>query len=413
MRRLLAHCSVWLVLAPLASGAEAQTSDRWQACRQAPTRTCLFAEAIQRVRDDAPSRDIPRYAEWESGLYVRLSAIAEAKKDRALFTEAKRVVSAHAVLQASREAALRTIALAEVRAGFVDDAVRTIDGVGDLGPVPAEIVAALAVSGRLPYALTIAEHTAVPAARAQAWSRLARATRNAAYLEKAAASIRDIGDAYEHGAQSQYLAVAQADLGQIARARRTIRDIGLRAYEALALADIAGLTGNAAFLDEAKRRAAGLNEQPIDQDAWRAIFQTQIAMGRLSDALQSLKRPELETLPGTLADDAGALAAAYWIKSGSKSAEGVLTDILNGYAERFWGPARYALAVGLADAGRFDSALLMAFLSDEPNVDWAVAHIALRMAQAQSIPRALELIDKVKEPGARSPALARIAILLP
>lgn len=414
MMWLLARWSVWLAAVAFATpDLFAQPSDTWQACRNAPTRACMFSEAVRRLRDDAPARDIPRFAEWESGLYVRLSVIAEIKQDRALFAEAKRVVSAHAVLEGTREVAIRTIALAEVRAGFVDDAARTIQGVSDPGPVPAEIAGALAASGRRTEALIFAARIPTPTARAWAWSRLARVTRDPAYLDEAALCIRDIADAYEQGAQSQHLAVAQADLGQIARARRTVRDIGLRAYEALALAEIAGLTGNAQYLDDARRRAAGLNEQPVEQEAWRAIFRTQIAMGRLPDALQSLKRPELETLPGTMADDAGTLAAAYWIKDGPKSAEAVLTGILNGYAERFWGPARYALAVGLADAGRFDSALLMAFLSDEPNVDWAVAHIAVRLAQSQALPKALDLIDKVKDPGARSPALARIATLLP
>ncbi len=413
MIRLLARYSISIAVAAFAApDAAAQPADAWTACRKAPTRACIFDEAIRRARDDAPARDVPRFAVWESGLHERLSQIAEAKRDRALFAEAKRVANSRLVLEGARDTALQMIALAEVRAGFVSDAVRTIEGLSDPGAAPAEIAAALAGSGRLGEALEIIERTRVPAARALAWIRLARATRNAAWLDKAWVSMRAIEDAYEQSAQHRNLAVAHAELGRVDRALRTIPDIAVRAYQALALADIARLTGDASHLDQAKRRAAGLNDQLVDLEAWRAIVRVQIALGRLTDAVQSLKRPELESQPGTLADDAGELAAAYWIKDGPKKAEAVLNEVLRGYADRFWGPARFALAVGLADAGRFDSALLMAFLSDESDVDWALAQIAVAQAKSGDLKSALDTADKIRAPGARSPALARIAARL-
>ncbi|HJQ59700.1 MAG TPA: hypothetical protein VJ890_22520 [Vineibacter sp.] len=355
---------------------------------------------------------MPRYVVWEGGLYTRLSEIAEAKKDRALFAEAKRLVNTRTVLNGARETALQAIALAEVRAGLVADAAETVAAISDPGPVPAEIAVALATSGRIGDALALIGQTSSASARAWAWIRLARATRDPVWFDKASASIRDIADPDEHASQSRHLAVAQADLGRVEHALRTIGAIGDRAYQALALAEIARVTRNATHVDEAKRRVGGLNERLIDLEAWRAVVRTQIALGRLADAHLTLKRPGLEAQTGTLADDAGELAAAYWIKEGPRKAEAVLMDILRGFAERFWAPARYALAIGLADAGRIDSALLMAFLNDEANVDWALAHIAVVQARTGAIRDGLETADKVKDPGARSPALAKIAALL-
>lgn len=412
--RLLVWCSsLFLAAVPDVPDAGAQSSAIWRNCREAPTRACIFTEAVQRVRDDAPARDLPRYGVWESSLYVRLSEIAEAKKDRALFADAKRLVDTRKVLQSARDKALGTIAQAEARAGFVDDAVRTIEGVSDPGPAPAVVAVALFRAGQPEEARRVIERTESASARTWGWIRLARATRDPAWLSRATESLRDIEDAYEYSSRSRDLAVAQADLGLTDRALRTTRDIGMRAYEALALTEIATLTGDGGYLARAKHRAAGLSGGPLDVEVWRSIVRAEIAFGKLDDALRTLRRPELEAQAGTLADDAGELAAAYWLKEGPKRAESVLNEVLTGYADRFWGAARYALAIGLADAGRFDSALLMAFINDEANVDWALAHIAVRQAQSRAFRDALDTADKIKDPGARSPALAKIAAKLP
>jgi hypothetical protein len=350
---------------------------------------------------------------WESSLYVRLSEIAEARKDRALFAEAKRLVDSRKVLQAARDKAMGTIAQAEARAGFAEDAARTIEGIPDPGQAPATVAVALFKAGQAAEARRVIERTESASARTWAWIRLARATRDPAWLSRATETLRDIEDAYEYSSQSRHLAVAQADLGLTDHALRTIRDIGMRAYEALALTEIATLTANSDYLARAKRRATGLSGSPLDVEVWRSIVRTEIAFGKLNDALRTLRRPELEAQAGTLADDAGELAAAYWVREGPQKAEAVLNDVLTGYADRFWGAARYALAIALADAGRFDSALLMAFINDEANVDWALAHIAVKQAQAHAFGDALDTADKIKDPGARSPALAKIAAMLP
>lgn len=412
--RLLVWCSVlFLAAVPGVPAAVGQSSPGWRTCRETPTKACIFAEAVQRARDDAPSRDLPRYGIWESSLHVRLSEIAEAKRDRALFAEAKRLVDSRKFLESARNKALAMIAEAEARAGFSDDAVRTIEGISDPGPAAATIAVSLFKAGQAAEARRVVERTESVSARTLGWIRLARLTRDPAWLAEAVASMRNIEDAYEHSSQGRHLAVAQADLGLTDVALRTIRDIGMRAYEALALTEIATLTGKSDYLAKAKRRATGLSGSPLDVEVWRSIVRAEIAFGKLDEALRTLRRPELEAQAGTLADDAGELAAAYWIKDGPKRAEAVLNEVLAGYADRFWGAARYALAVGLADAGRFDSALLMAFINDEANVDWALAHIAIRQAQARAFRDALDTADKIKDPGARSPTLAKIAAMLP
>jgi hypothetical protein len=138
-----------------------------------------------------------------------------------------------------------------------------------------------------------------------------------------------------------------------------------------------------------------------------------IALGRLEDAQATLEGPDFEARPDALADSTGELAAAYWLRDGRQKAEIILDKVLAHYAEHFWSPARYALVRGLADAGRFDSALLMAFVNEPAMVDRALGYVAIRRAEAGAFNGAVDTADKIKDPDVRSPALARIAALLP
>jgi hypothetical protein len=403
----------FLIAALAVPEALAQAPDAWSACRARPTRACVYAEAVQRLRDDAPARDVPRHAFWESNLHQRLTQIAEAGKDRALFADAARLVAAYHPVGQDREAQQRTIAAAQARAGLIEDAAAAIAGMDDPGDVPAEIAVFLVRSGRTQPALDLAGRTSPPASQAQAWLRLAQEMRDPRLLDRAAPLVRDIDDDAERNRQLRLLAIARAGLGQIEEARRTSRDIAAGKEQAIALAEIGRLTTDHAWVEEAKRRVLTLDDRLGDPQAWRAIVRAEIALGRWPGAAETLRRPELELQPDIVAEGAGLLAVAYWVRHGQRRAEDILNDTMRGYADRFWGQSRYQIVVGLADIGRFDSALLMAFLNDESLVDPALAYVAVRQGEAGAVAAALDTADKIKDPGARSPALARLSAMLP
>jgi hypothetical protein len=408
----LPRYSVWLVAVMFAApGAAAQPSQSWQACRQQPTRACLFAESIEHARDDAPARDVPRFTIWQSNLHERLARIAEAKKDRALFAEARRLAATPATPGASRDAALRMVAQAQARAGFTDDATETVATAGDPGAVPREIVVFLATTGRVDEALVVLERISSPSSRADARIRLARVTHNIRQLDRVWRDIRQIEDSYTQSSITRDLAVAQAALGQVDQALTAIEGIGVRAHQAYALAELARLLRNPDYLAAAKKYAAGL--QDAEPETFQILVRADIALGRLEDAQATLEGPDFEARPDALADSTGELAAAYWLRDGRQKAEIVLDKVLAHYAEHFWSPARYALVRGLADAGRFDSALLMAFVNEPAMVDRALGYVAIRRAEAGAFNGAVDTADKIKDPDVRSPALARIAALLP
>jgi tetratricopeptide (TPR) repeat protein len=364
------------------------------------------------MRDDAPARDVPRFAIWESGLHERVMQVAEAAKDHALFSEARRLVISRFRAGPDRDAQLRLIAAAEARAGLIEDAARTVKGMADPGPVPAEIATFLARAGRLRAAIEVVEQTASSASRSWAWIRLAQAVRDHDLLDKAATTLRDVADDAERNRQLRHLAIRRAELGDIAEARRVVREITVGKDRATALAEIGRLTGDAAPVNEAKERVLSLDDRLGDPQAWRAIIRAEIALGRWRSAAETLRRPELELQPDIVADGAGQLAVAYWVRDGQRKAEDVLNDAMKGYGDRFWGQARYQMVVGLADAGRFDSALLMAFMNDEGLVDAALSYIAIRQGEAHAFNAALDTADKVKDPGYRSPALAKLSAML-
>jgi hypothetical protein len=235
-------------------------------------------------------------------------------------------------------------------------------------------------------------------------------TRDPRHLDRAAEAIRDIEDAEEQSAANRSLAIALADLGLRDEALQRVRETTVRAHRVHALASIAEHARDPALLAQAKALAAGLEDRV--PSAWQAIVHAEIAFGRLAAARQSLKRPEFEMQADLMAQSAGALAAIHWLRDGQKKAEAVLDDVLAGYADRYWGPARYALMAGLADAGRFDSARLMAFVNDPEMVDRAFAYIAVRQAESGAFDDAMATADAIQGPESRSPALARIASLL-
>ncbi len=403
--------SVWLMAMALAvPGAAAAPSEEWQACRRNPTRTCVFAEAIARLRDDAPPGRDPQFAEWDQLLYLRLSEIAAAKRDRALFDEAKRSAEANLIAD-SRRSALRWVAAAQARAGFADDAARTLDD-GDGGGFAAEAIAmARARAGQMPAAIAAVEGLASIDMQVRTLVRIARATRNARYLDRAATAIRGLDDGYEQSALWPLLAVAHAELGALEPALDAVRRSAVSYHRAQALADIAALTQDPRRLGEARGYATGFDGRGHEDEVWAAIARAEIALGVLDGARTTLETHLTPSPSRALAAEVGALAAVYWLRGDKQVAEKLIDALLGGT----WtiGEARAVLARRLIAAGRFDEARQVSFLADEITFDNLSADIALKQAEAGAFDAALATADMIQHPARRSPTLAEIAALIP
>ncbi len=403
--------SIWLMAAAIAAPAAATPPGAgWQACRAAPTRDCVFAEAIGRMRDDAPPGRDPQFAEWDSLLYLRLSEIAAAKKDRALFDEAKRSAEANEIAEA-RRSALRWVAAAQAKAGFTDDAARTLDD-GDAGGFAAEEIAlALARAGRPDDAVAAEERLTSTEARLRTLTRLARATRDPAYLDRALALVRGLDDGYEQSALRPGLALAYAELGQVEQAVRVARTTAVSYHRAQALAAIAAVTRDAALLVEARSFATGFDGRGSEDEVWAALARAEVVLGVLPGARLTLEAHIGQAPSRALAAVVGELAAAHWL-GGDKVAAGKLVDQLLAGSWTI-GEARAVLARRLIAADRFDEARQVSFLADEITFDNLSAEIALKQAQARAFAEALQSADKIQHPGRRSPTLAEIAALMP
>jgi hypothetical protein len=410
MSRFLARWPLWLVVAAFATTNAAAQSQSWQACRKAPTRACVFAEAIGRLRDDAPPGRDRQFAEWDGLLYLRLSEIAAAMKDRALFDEAKRSAESNQIAD-ERRSALRWVAAAQARAGFADDAAKTLDD-GDAGGFAAEEIAvALARAGRPMAAMAAEERLTSTEARLRALERLARATRDPAYLDRALALVRALDDGYEQSALRPALAVAYAELGQADQALRVARAIAVSYHRAQALAGIAAVTRDAGLLVEARSDATGFDGRGHEDEVWAALARAEIALGVLQGARTTLQTHLGPSPSRALAAAAGELAAVHWLGGEKTVAEKLIDQLLVGS----WtiGEARAVLARRLIAAERFDEARQVSFLADEITFDNLSAEIALKQAEARAFVEAVETADRIQHPARRSPTLAEIAALMP
>jgi len=403
--------SIWFMAMALAtSGAAAPPSDAWQACRRDPTRACVFAEAIAHVRDDAPPGRDPQFAEWDQLLYLRLSEIAAAKKDRALFDEAKRSAEANLIAD-SRRSALRWVAAAQARAGFADDAVKTLDDGDDGGFAMEAIALARARAGQVEAALAAARRLTSGEAQVRALVRLARAARDTRYLDNAATVIRALDDGYEQSALWPLLAFAHAELGGLEPALEVVRRIAVSYHRAQALANIAALTRDPRRLVEARSYATGFDDRGHEDEVWAALARAEIALGVLQGARTTLETHMPRSPSRALAAAAGELAAVHWLAGDKQVAEKLIDELLVGS----WtiGEARAVLARRLIAAGRFDEARQVSFLADEITFDNLSAEIALKQAQARTFDTALATADTIQHPARRTPTLAEIAAMLP
>ncbi|HKU98154.1 MAG TPA: hypothetical protein VJR58_22880 [Vineibacter sp.] len=411
MNRRWMRWSVGLAAMVLAtSGAAAPPSEAWQACRRDPTRACVFAEAISRVRDDAPPGRDPQFAEWDQLLYLRLSEIAAAKKDRTLFDEAKRSAESNLIAD-SRRSALRWVAAAQARAGFADDAIKTLDD-GDDGGFAAEAIAlAQARAGQREAALAAVQRLTSRDAQIRALVRLARAARDARYLESAARVIQTLDDGYEQSASWPLLAIAHAELGALEPALEAVRRSAVSYHRAQALADIAALTHDPRRLIEARGYATGFDGRGHEDEVWAAVARAEIALGVLPGARTTLEAHLPRSPSRALAAAAGELAAAHWLGGDKQVAEKLIDELLVGS----WtiGEARAVLARRLIAAGRFNEARQVSFLADEITFDNLSAEIALKQAEARAFDAALATADMIQHPARRSPTLAEIAAMLP
>ena len=410
MTRLRARWLVWFVAALFAvGGAEAQPPNAWQACLKAPTRNCVFAEAIGRMRDDAPpGRDL-RFADWDRLLYLRLSEIAAAKKDRSLFDEAKRSAESNPDDE-SRRSALRWVAAAQARAGFVDDAARTLYDGDDGGFAGEEIAVALAQAGRTDDALQKAQGLLSAEAQVRALLRLARTTKDARYLARALAVARELDDGYAQSGLRPSIAIAHAELGQIDQAILLARATAVSYHRAQALAGIAAVTRNARLLSEARSFAVGFDGRGHDDEVWAALARAEIVLGVLQGARATLETHIPQAPSRALAAVAGELAAVHWLNGDKPAAEKLIDELLGGS----WtiGEARAVLARRLIASGRFDEARQVSFLADEITFDNLSAEIALKQAEGRGFKEALETADKIQHPARRSPTLAEIAAMM-
>jgi hypothetical protein len=382
----------------------------WRACRKAPTRACVFDEAIARMRDDAPSGRDPQFADWDRLFYLRLSEIAAARKDRDLFDEAKRSAESNQDRD-TRRSALRWVAASQARAGLPDDAVKTLEDGDDGGFAAEEIALALVRAGQDDAAMKTVRRLAPVDRQVRALVRLARATRKSSYLDRALSLIRDMDDGYEQSALRPLVAVAHAELGQPDQALRVVRGIAVSYHRAQALAGLAAIARDARQLSEARSYAMGFDGRGHEDEVWAAIARAEIALGVLDGARMTLASHIAAEPSRALAAVAGELAAVYWLKGDKSAAEKTIDELLVGS----WtiGEARAVLARRLITAGRFDDARQVSFLADEITFDNLSAEIALKQAQGHAFADALETADKIQHPARRSPTLAEIAALMP
>ncbi|MCW5747036.1 MAG: hypothetical protein KIT36_12670 [Alphaproteobacteria bacterium] len=411
-RRLAHRWLVWLALAaPIAPPAAAQPSDAWTVCRQQPTRACVLAEAMARLRSDAPPAQDPKFADWERLLYLRLTEMAVAGKDSGLFDAARRSATLNTDA-ATRRSALRWVSAGEARAGMIDEALKTLaDGEDDGDFAATEIALALARAGRKDEAAAMVSRLALPEARLHTLLRLGQATRDTHYLDLAAAMIRDIDDAYLQSKLRPDLAIAYAELGHLDEAHRAVRGIAVSYHRALALAGIAALTRDARLLSEARSYATGFDGRGQDDEVWAALARAEITLGVLDGARKTLEG-QLPARPSRpLATAVGELSAAYWLEGEHQLAKTLIDTLLGG--SWFIGEARAVLARRLIAAGRLDDARQESFLADEITFDNLSAEIALKQAAARDFRAALQTADKIQHPARRSPTLAEIAALLP
>lgn len=410
MIRLPIRVSIWLLLAALAAPA-AEAQSPWQDCRKAPTRVCVFAEAVSRMRDDAPPGRSPQFAEWDRLVYLRISEIAAAGKDRDLFDEARRSAESNQDPD-TRRSALRWIAASQARAGLPDDALKTLEPGDDGGFAAEEIALAMARAERTDAAMAMVRKL-VPADRqVRALARLARESRQPVYLDQALALIRDMEDGHEQSASRPRIAVAYAGLGQTEQALRVVRGIAVSYHRARALADMAALARDAKQLSEARSYATGFDGRGHEDEVWAAIARAEIALGVVQGARTTLERHVSKDEPSrALAAVVGELAAVHWLKGEKSAAEKMIDSLLGGS----WaiGEARAVLARRLIAAGRFDDARQVSFLADEITFDNLSAEIALKQAETKAFADALDTADKIQHPGRRSPTLAEIAALMP
>jgi hypothetical protein len=411
MTRVSSLCLAWLVAAAVAApAAYAQSGDAWTACRQQPTRACVFAEAVSRMRADAPPGRDARFADWDRLLYLRVSEIAAAKKDRDLFDEAKRSAESNQDAEA-RRSALRWVAAAQARAGFPDDAMRTLDE-GDDGGFAAEAIAiALAGSGRRDEAAAAIHRLAAPDAQVRALIALARASHDTQPLEAGVTVVRSLDDGYEQSTLLAVIAPVFAELGQVDRALAVVRGIAVSYHRALALARVAQTTHDAKLLSEARSYATGFDGRGHEDEVWATLAQAEIALGVLQGARMTLETHLHGEPSRALARAVGELAATHWLAGDKPQAEKLIDALLSGS----WtiGEARAVLARRLIAAGRFDDARDVSFLSDEITFDNLSAEIALKQARTGALKEALETADRIQYPGRRSPTLAEIAAMMP
>ncbi|HJQ59699.1 MAG TPA: hypothetical protein VJ890_22515 [Vineibacter sp.] len=365
---------------------------------------------MARYRDDAPPGGDSRFAEWEQRLYLRLSEIAAARKDRELFDQAKRSAESNQPVE-SRRSALRWVAAAQARAGLADDAIRTLDDGDDGGFASEEIALALAGAGRPHDASSAVLRLAAPEARVRALLRAARTSKDTRYLDQAASIIRELEDGYQQSELRPPFVIAYAELGRIDDALRLVRSIAVSYHRALALAGIASLSRDHLQLAEARSYATGFDGRGQEDEVWAALAQAETALGLLDGARKTLEThlPAAPSRP--LAAAAGELAAAFWLKDDVAAAETLLESLLAGS----WaiGEARAVLARRLIAVGRFADARRVSFLADEITFDNLSAEIALRQAATGAFREALETADKIQHPGRRSPTLAEIAAMMP
>jgi hypothetical protein len=421
MIRLPKRALPWLLLsmlaapdagaqAPPARAPEAKPSPEWQACRTAPTRACVFAEAVSRIRDDAPLGRDPQFADWDRRLYLRMSEIAAAAKDRALFDEARRSAEANEDADA-RRSALRWVAASQARADLPDDAVRTLESGDDGGFAAEEIALAFARAGHGEAALAAVRRLSPADRQVRALTRLARATRQAAYLDPAMALIGTMEDGYAQSAARPPIAVTFAELGLADRALQVVRAIAVSYHRAQALAGMAAVTRDARLLVEARGYATGFDGRGHEDEVWAALAHAEIVLGVPDGARQTLQAHLAGEPSRALASVVGELAAVYWLRGDKPLAEKTIDALLGGS----WtiGEARAVLARRLIAAGRVDDARQVSFLADEITFDNLSAEIALKQAATGAFADALATADSIQYPGRRSLTLAEIAVLLP
>jgi hypothetical protein len=405
-RRWLWICALALAALP----AAAQPAAEWTACRAAPTRACVDAEAMARWRSDAPPPGSAAFADWDRLVYLRLSELAATRRDQDLFAQARRSAASNGD-PAARRSALRWVAAAQARAGFADAALATLEP-GDDGAFAAEEIAlALLRAGRSDDALTAVRRLAAPEAQIRALLRLARSSREERHLEAAAALIRALDDGFAQSATWPSVAIAYAELARIDDAQRVVRAIAVSYHRSLALAGVAALTRDARLLREARGYATGFDGRGHEDEVWAALARAEIALGLLDGAHKTLASAVAGAPSRALAGAIGELAAAHWLRGERPIAEALLDRLLGGS----WtiGEARATLARRLLAADRFGDARQVSFLADEWTFDNLTAELALRQARSGAVGEALTTADAIQHPARRSPTLAEIAAMMP